>query len=194
MGPEGHGPRRPRPVRAWHRDRAAAAGTRRPAAVVPRSTPPGSRSSRPRWHGAVPGQQCARPRWHPGDQAGLPGGCRRRQQLSLHLARLALGSVAINFGSYGLGLPEAVRWAAATADAATLAVGVLLAVAVCASAWQVEATLRVCGEFGAGCCPWPPVWWCTSPATVCSSRTGGSSSRAPASTTGSPSPPLSAWR
>ena len=50
----------------------------------------------------------------------------------LHLARLALGSAATNFGSYGLGLPEAARWAVATVDAATLAVGVLLAVAVCA--------------------------------------------------------------
>jgi hypothetical protein len=45
----------------------------------------------------------------------------------LHLARLSLGSVATNFGSYGLGLPEAVRWAVATVDTATLAVGVVLA-------------------------------------------------------------------
>jgi hypothetical protein len=45
----------------------------------------------------------------------------------LHLARLSLGAVATSFGSYGLGLPEAVRWAVATVDTATLAVGVVLA-------------------------------------------------------------------
>lgn len=45
----------------------------------------------------------------------------------LHLTRLSLGAVATSFGSYGLGLPEAVRWAVATVDTATLAVGVVLA-------------------------------------------------------------------
>jgi hypothetical protein len=45
----------------------------------------------------------------------------------LHIARLALGSVATSFGSYGVGLPEATRWGIATVDGTTLAAGVALA-------------------------------------------------------------------
>lgn len=45
----------------------------------------------------------------------------------LHLSRLALGSAATSFGSYGWGLPESTRWAVSTADRATLAAGVVLA-------------------------------------------------------------------
>lgn len=48
----------------------------------------------------------------------------------LHFARLALGSAATGFGSYGLGLPEAVRWAVETVDGTTLALGVALAGAI----------------------------------------------------------------
>src|SRR5829696_8803897 len=48
----------------------------------------------------------------------------------LHLARLALGSAATGFGSYGAGLPEAVRWAVETVDGTTLGLGVALAVAI----------------------------------------------------------------
>ena len=48
----------------------------------------------------------------------------------LHLARLVLGSAATGFGSYGPGLPEAVRWAVATMDAPALALGVALAAAI----------------------------------------------------------------
>jgi hypothetical protein len=44
-----------------------------------------------------------------------------------HLARLALGSTATSFGSYGVGLPEATRWAVATVDGVTLAAGIALA-------------------------------------------------------------------
>jgi hypothetical protein len=55
---------------------------------------------------------------------GVPGSYLR------HLARLALGSTATSFGSYGVGLPEATRWAAATVDGGTLAAGVALALVV----------------------------------------------------------------
>jgi hypothetical protein len=55
----------------------------------------------------------------------------------LHLARLTVGSVATGFGSYGLGLPEAVRWAVATVDGWTLAVGVAVAGTVAAYVGRV---------------------------------------------------------
>ena len=43
-----------------------------------------------------------------------------------HLARLALGSATTSFGSYGIGLLESTRWAVATVDGGTLAVGIAL--------------------------------------------------------------------
>lgn len=43
-----------------------------------------------------------------------------------HLARLALGSATTSFGSYGIGLLESTRWAVATVDGGTLAVGLTL--------------------------------------------------------------------
>jgi hypothetical protein len=48
----------------------------------------------------------------------------------LHIARLTLGSAATSFGSYGLGLPEATRWAVATMDRATLAASCALAAVI----------------------------------------------------------------
>jgi hypothetical protein len=48
----------------------------------------------------------------------------------LHLARLAVGSVATGFGTYGLGLPEGSRWAIATVDRPTLAAGIALAAVI----------------------------------------------------------------
>ncbi|HZB51908.1 MAG TPA: hypothetical protein VE547_22670, partial [Mycobacteriales bacterium] len=50
--------------------------------------------------------------------------------LPRHVARLALGSAATGFGSYGLGLPEAVRWAVVAVDGPTFGVGVVLAGAI----------------------------------------------------------------
>ncbi|MBA2529169.1 MAG: hypothetical protein H0V19_04290 [Euzebyales bacterium] len=46
----------------------------------------------------------------------------------LHVARIATGAVATSYGTYGAGLPWALRWAAAAADTATLALALLLAV------------------------------------------------------------------
>jgi hypothetical protein len=71
----------------------------------------------------------------------------------LHLARLTLGSVATGFGSYGLGLPEAVRWAVATVDAVSLGVGAALAGAIGAyvagltrqDTWPARTWLRLAG-------------------------------------------------
>ncbi len=55
---------------------------------------------------------------------GVPG------TYGYHLARLALGSTATAFGSYGVGLPDATRWAIATVGGATVLAGIGLASAV----------------------------------------------------------------
>jgi hypothetical protein len=47
-----------------------------------------------------------------------------------HLARLALGSATTSFGSYGVGLLESTRWAVATVDSGTMAVGLTLAAVI----------------------------------------------------------------
>ncbi|MGI8521304.1 MAG: hypothetical protein ACR2MC_12015 [Actinomycetota bacterium] len=57
--------------------------------------------------------------------------------LLLHVARLGIGSIAINFGSLGIGLPQAVLWAAREASPTILIVGALLAVTVALYMWMV---------------------------------------------------------
>ena len=59
--------------------------------------------------------------------AGMP---ETPTDLPLHAARVSIGAVAINFGSLGVGLPQAVLWAAREATPLALATGVVLAGAV----------------------------------------------------------------
>jgi hypothetical protein len=74
----------------------------------------------------------------------------------VHLSRLALGSVATSFGSYGWGLPESTRWAVSTVDRATLAAGIVGAGAIAvylgmvgrrdaSRMWSVRNWLRLLG-------------------------------------------------
>jgi hypothetical protein len=48
----------------------------------------------------------------------------------LHVARLLSGSVAINFGSLGIGLPGVARWSLQNADADIVIVGLLLSLSI----------------------------------------------------------------
>jgi hypothetical protein len=57
----------------------------------------------------------------------------------LHAARVAIGSVAINFGSLGLGLPRVVQWSVHAATPSVIALGGLLGIAVTAYVWVTTA-------------------------------------------------------
>ena len=56
--------------------------------------------------------------------------------LLLHVARLGVGSIAINFGSLGIGLPQAALWAARQASPTVLIIGVLLAGMITVYLWR----------------------------------------------------------
>jgi hypothetical protein len=53
-----------------------------------------------------------------------------------HIARIGIGSIAINLGSLGIGLPQAALWAAREASPTILIIGVLLAGLVAAYIWR----------------------------------------------------------
>lgn len=53
-------------------------------------------------------------------KTSIPGGVEAPSDLLMHSLRLLTGSIAISFGSYGIGLVEASRWAVAVAGIPTL--------------------------------------------------------------------------